>query len=94
MLHVAERRSTRPQSQKAEYKAYTEQVQALLEKLKTDEKFDQKLTDAGSRGDRKAVRALLREGGLSTVPISALDLDEDVKIHVKFDWLWEFSIEW
>jgi hypothetical protein len=79
---------------RAEYEWIQKEADAFLDRLATDKAYGDRLDAAIDRGDREAIRAVLRDGGLRRADISELSFQRDRKIEFHLDWIWWISIEW
>jgi hypothetical protein len=79
---------------RGEYEWVEKEAEAFLDKLATDKAYGDRLDAAIDRGDREAVRAVLRDGGLRRADISDLSFQRDRKFEFHLDWIWWIVIEW
>lgn len=79
--------------QRAEHKTASAQMDAFLGKVESDRAFATKLETAVGKGDHAAIKALAREGGLKSFPLSDVKTDKDFKC--TFHWNgFHFHMEW
>jgi hypothetical protein len=79
---------------RAEYEWVEKEADAFLDKLATDKVYGDRLDAAIDKGDREAIKMVLREGGLRRADISELSFQRDRKIEFHLDWIWWIIIEW